>query len=241
MLVRDEARQARDVATQALESYEDRVNRWTAETLGRGIILPTDHNTVINPVKQAGRTLTCRQFEKLISKLSFNLATEVHPHNPARGCIWFVKPSSREFVSAYDRAILPEYSIFKARWVWKPDPEYFAGATRRTVERPKGAGVTLQEADRLIREKGKNGALQYLREKRSDSDPDYRPGQRRVLELAGEAIRGWRTHLVYCVQHGACTLGDVERALVVSGLPAHADNAHWARFTGRQSVDAANY
>ena len=239
MLVKDQILLQRDAATTALEAYEERVNRWTLECFRKRVVVPGDQDTPLNPYRQAGRALPFERFERLVDALGPNLATSVHPANAARGVVWRLTPGGREYVTAYDRALLPELSIFRGRWVWEADPEY----RFKTVERAdiKAVGVSLQAADDLLKSKGFKGALSELQKRQEDSDPDSRPGQRKVLKLAGEAIRGWRTHLVKCVQQGACTLGDVERVLPKFGLPMHVDNASWALGTGRQAPTSVGF
>lgn len=240
MLVKDEIRLRREAATNALEAYEERVNRWTAECLNKKVVVPGDSDTPLNPYRQAGQSIGYRKFERLIDALSPWLATSVHPGNAARGVVWRLRSDGRDYVTAYDRAILPELSIFRGYWVWEADPDYrWKTLDRADLRAPKP--VTLQQADDLIRSKGMQGALSELKKREADIDPDYRPGQRKVLKLAGEAIRGWRTHLVKCVQMEACSLGDIERLLPKFGLRAHLDNASWANWTGRKQAASVGF
>lgn len=235
MLVKDTDRLIREARTNALESYADRVNRWTLECASKCVVVPGDPNTPLNPWRQMGTPIGYQRFEKLIDDLSPILATSVHPNNDQRGVIWLLKNGEREYVSAYDRALLPELSVFRGYWCWEADPNYRFKRVDRAdlVGAPKP--VSLQQADDLIKSCGMQGAISELQKRQADDNPDYRPGQIKVLKKAGEAIRGWRTHLVYCVQHGACSLSDVERVLPKYGLRPHVDNASWATMTGRRS------
>lgn len=245
MVVKDTVRQQRDEQAAIIDAYADRVNSWTKETLSRGVVAPSDQ--LLNPEHQRGHIMMPAQLERILAAMGPNLLTDVHPRCPQRKCIWFVKPDgSREFISAYENGPMPEYSIFTARYEWVPDTDYLGSTSDnpRVIERADMRGgstpVSLQAAHDLLQTKGHDGALAELKKRQANEvDPDVRPGMKKVLKLGAEGIRGWRTHLVYVVQHGVATLGDVERALAAEKLPANVDNASWARQTGAQAAAVA--
>lgn len=246
MLIQDTIRQERAAKALAIEQYAAQVNSWTRDTLARGTVSLGDYaNTLINPQRQMGHMMYPTQLERIVAAMGPSLMTEVHPHNSARKCIYVVRSDgAREFISAYENGPMPEYSIFTAHYEWVPDLDYLgsAGDSPKVIERKDahGAPVSNQVAHELLKKLGPAGALAELRKRASDSlDPENRPGMTKVLKLGAEGIRGWRTHLVYIVQHQAATLGDLARALCAENLPAYVDNASWALGTGARQEQLA--
>ena len=73
----------------------------------------------------------------------------------------------------------------------------------------------------------------FLRADSGTTDPEYRPGFKKVLGTWSEAIRGWRSIFAIVLQHGFITLSQAKQA--VDKLGGTEDRASWALRTGAQS------
>lgn len=205
------------------------------DQLKKGEIQGDLHDSFLNPQRQLGRSITAKQLEDILRRISPNFIFEQAP-NPTKKRLKFQVPGEAEprYICLYEASIMPEHSVKNGMYKWEPDLDYALG--HRTLERAevRGEPVSLQEAHDLIQNLGPQGAKAELLKKRESqglNDPDYRPGFKKVLVNWSEAIRGWRTVLALVMLTGYVTGEDVYKAITPIHDPATVRES-WAKACG---------
>jgi hypothetical protein len=239
MLVKDEALQARHAQASARAGYADRVNEATLNELARARIMEDGDLAPNNPARQLGRCLTPAEFEaQIVAPLGVpNLLFEVHPTNRNRRCMYQIRDGEKHLICVYENNPMPEMSIVTGVIKWVPDPAY-VGEGGRPVERadlPASVRpVTVEQASILIAKGGVQHLSDELNKRIADVEPTHL-GMLKIMTPGAEKIRGWRTVLVYMMQHGLVSPEQIRN--VVADL----DRASWAGYMNGDGSSLAKW
>lgn len=189
--------------------------------------------TKVDPLPQFGRTYTHVEFElKLLPLLPARFHIADHPSNPAMRWIWEEVrgadgQTSRLYVTAYYRGVVPEKSIFYAKENIRP----VSGIYRDSLKGARGqrASISSRDMPKMVHKDNPDSIIGYDLVPESGNQADL-PGWTKDIEMGSEKIRGWRTILIYLIANGAISLTQAENTF------GPADTPEWAGHTGKAPV-----
>ena len=219
-LIKTEEIQEKHSIIGAREEINDKLVSHTKGQLSHGAILHAEGFT--NPEVQKGTALTHEQFEKRLGKLNKNLQFEDHPSNPTKRCAYLRRPDGLEYLTVYERGVLPENSVFQEVIKEDLDPMIFSNP-KFVIERadlPKHEVIrpTVDESGNII----SVGDVLF-------DERDPAPGKIRRKTAWSEVIRGWRTVLIRMLEWGVITKEATEREFGSS------NTRNWAEKLGKRS------
>lgn len=170
------------------------------------IYLNSDVNNPCLVEKQLGNSFTPEQFAVKLKKLNPSLKVEVHPKNPSKLCVYYITPTTKEYITTCENILIPEHSIMSVKEEEVPDTDY--------VKKRNVGGITVNHIDkRDFPERG-----------------NCAPGFKKVQIPWNEARRGWRTVLWKIVAQGYVSPSDVEIVFGSDNTP------QWKRQMGKGNV-----
>ncbi len=185
----DSAALSRQTQVLALEKQRDQARQYAEQILAQGRMLGPDATKL---EAQLGRQLTHEEFERRAKKLVRSLWITQHPTNAAMRIMYLLRPDGKkDYISAYEKGLMPEYSLFEEVVEEVHDPAYLGPRAKVTSRKdlPKIVDFHLEvETDRNSPNYGDVRGPGFVFD---DSQP--RPGMIRRKIPGRELRRGWRT------------------------------------------------
>jgi hypothetical protein len=172
-----------------MEARTDQARQYVEQVLAQGRMMGA---TATNLEAQMGRGMMSEEFERHAKKLVRSLWTTDHPANPNMRVMYALPPNGeKEYISAYEKGLMPEYSVFESTEEETYDPSYLGPGARKTrrADLPRILDFKL-EAD-LDPKSPNYGDVRGPGFVFDNSQP--RPGLIRRTVPGRELRRGWRT------------------------------------------------